>query len=60
MVIATNNLAPLRPVIEIICDANNQKAQNPRIIDMTKHHLLQIVSASYEEADSCQYINKKG
>lgn len=48
-VIATNKLAPLRPVVEILYDVNGNKLEKPKSVDMTKHHLLQVVSAYFEE-----------
>lgn len=47
-VVTANKLAPLRPVVEILYDADGQKMQTLKIVDMTKQHLLQIISAYFE------------
>jgi HD-GYP domain-containing protein (c-di-GMP phosphodiesterase class II) len=48
-VIATRKFAPLRPVVEILYDADNQRMQSPKIVDMVKDNILQITSAYFEE-----------
>ncbi len=52
-VIAVNKLAPLRPIIEVVYDADGRKIQEPRIVDLIKDHVLHITSACFpEEVDA--------
>jgi HD-GYP domain-containing protein (c-di-GMP phosphodiesterase class II) len=48
-VIATKRFAPLRPVVEILYDADGQRMQSPKIVDMVKDNIFQITSAYFEE-----------
>ena len=50
-VIATKRFAPLRPVVEILYDAEGQRMQSPKIVDMVKDNILQITSAFFEEEE---------
>jgi len=52
MVIASKKLTPLRPVVQILYDAEGQRMQNPKIVDMAKDNTLQITSAYFEEGEA--------
>jgi HD-GYP domain-containing protein (c-di-GMP phosphodiesterase class II) len=52
MVIAYKKLAPLRPEVKILYDAEGQRMQNPKIVDMVKDNNLQITSAYFEEEEA--------
>ena len=52
MVIASKKLTPLRPAVQILYDAEGQRMQNPKIVDMAKDNTLQITSAYFEEGEA--------
>ncbi|HEX8948805.1 MAG TPA: HD domain-containing phosphohydrolase [Dissulfurispiraceae bacterium] len=50
-VITASRIAPLRPVIEILYDANGQKLKEPREVDLMRDHVLQIKAACFTEGE---------
>ena len=56
-VIAVNKIAPLRPMIEVVYDADGQKIQEPRTVDLMKDQVLHIEEACFpEEVDAFSEI----
>lgn len=50
-VVSSYKIAPLRPVVEIIYDANGKKLAKPKTVDMFKDHILQIEESFFTEED---------
>ncbi len=48
-VVATNRLAPLRPKVEILVDPMGRHLKEPRYLDLSQNHLINIKEAFYKE-----------
>lgn len=48
-VVATNRLAPLRPTVEILVDPMGKHLKEPKYLDLSQHHLINITEAFFRE-----------
>lgn len=47
-VVMANNLAPMKPTIEVLIDAHGKRLQDPKEYNLLKEPILQIVDTSFE------------